>query len=95
MLGVLKLLRRDNDRFRFTLHAYALMPNHGHLILEPASGSTISKIMQSLTIAYTRWFHPGMGPPHALLRFAKQRGWGSTIAIDELDTCSRVVFTAG
>ena len=53
----LGLLRRYKEQFRFTLYAYALMPNHVHLILEPSTGSTISRIMQSLSIAYTRYFN--------------------------------------
>jgi len=53
----LGLLRRYKERFRFTLYAYALMPNHVHLILEPSAGSTISRIMQSVSIAYTRYFN--------------------------------------
>ena len=53
----LLLLRRYKDRFLFRLHAYALMPNHVHLILEPASGSTVSRIMQCLMITYTKAFN--------------------------------------
>jgi REP element-mobilizing transposase RayT len=51
------LLRRYKDRFRFALHAYALMPNHVHLLLAAPAGVTISRLMQSLTIAYTRYFN--------------------------------------
>ena len=53
----LTLLRRYKDRFRFTLYAYALMPNHVHFIIEPAPNTTISRIMQCLTITYTKWFN--------------------------------------
>ena len=53
----LLLLRRNKERFRFKLHAYALMPNHVHLILEPAAETTVSRIMQCVTIAYTRFFN--------------------------------------
>ena len=53
----LRLLGRYKERFRFTLHAYALMPNHIHLIVEPAAGTTVSRIMQCLTITYTKWFN--------------------------------------
>ncbi len=53
----LRLLRQYKDRFQFTLHAYALMPNHVHLILEPAVETTVSRVMQCLTIAYTKWFN--------------------------------------
>lgn len=53
----LLLLQRYKQRFRFTLHAYALMPNHVHLLLEPAAQTTVSRILQCLTIAYTKWFN--------------------------------------
>ena len=53
----LVLLQRYKQRFRFLLHAYTLMPNHVHLILQPAEGTTISRIMQALTIAYTKFFN--------------------------------------
>lgn len=49
------------ERFQFTLHAYVLMPNHVHLLLEPAAGTTISRIMQCLTITYTKWFNHQYG----------------------------------
>src|SRR3989338_3769919 len=53
----LVLLRRYKASLRFTLHAYALMPNHLHLIVEPAPGTTISRIMQCVTISHTRYFN--------------------------------------
>jgi REP element-mobilizing transposase RayT len=53
----LRLLRRSKERFHCFLHAYALMPNHVHLIIEPAPGTTISQIMQSLGIAYTKYIN--------------------------------------
>jgi REP element-mobilizing transposase RayT len=53
----LSLLDRNKARFRFLLHAYALMPNHVHLVLEPSSRGTVSQIMQCQTIAYTKYFN--------------------------------------
>lgn len=53
----LDLVARYKARFHFRLHAYALMPNHVHLLLAPAPGTTISHLMQCLTIAYTKWFN--------------------------------------
>jgi REP element-mobilizing transposase RayT len=47
--------------FQFTLHAYALMPNHVHLILEPAPATTVSRIMQCLGITYARYFNTRHG----------------------------------
>lgn len=53
----LLLLRRYKERFRFKLHAFALMDNHIHLLLEPSGDSTVSHIMQCLTVAYTKYFN--------------------------------------
>ena len=54
-------LRRAKERFMFTLHAYALMPNHVHLIIEPSPKTTISQIMQSLGVTYTKLFNKRYG----------------------------------
>lgn len=53
----LHALRRYKKHFRFTLHAFALMTNHVHLLLEPAADTTVSRIMQCLAISYTRYFN--------------------------------------
>jgi len=53
----LQLLHRYKTRFRCIFHAYALMPNHVHMLLQPGPGATISRVMQSLTISYTRYFN--------------------------------------
>jgi REP element-mobilizing transposase RayT len=53
----LLLLSRYKRRWLFVLHAYALMPNHVHLIIQPGPAATISRIMQGLTISYTKHFN--------------------------------------
>ena len=54
----LSLLHRyKHERFHFKLHAYVLMTNHIHLILEPSPGTIVSRIMQCLAIVYTRYFN--------------------------------------
>lgn len=53
----LLLLCCYKDQFHFILHAYALMPNHIHLVLAPAAGTTISHLMQCLAIRYTKYFN--------------------------------------
>ena len=40
----------------FALFGYCLMSNHFHLLLKPAPGQSISRILQSLTVAHT-WRH--------------------------------------
>lgn len=50
------ILRRYHNRYKFTLYAYTLMPNHIHLLIE--TGVTpLSKIMQGIQQSYTYYFH--------------------------------------
>ena len=44
-----------------TVLAYALMPNHVHLLLEASRTATISKMMQLLNTRYTRYFNDRYG----------------------------------
>jgi len=53
----LQSLTRTQKRFPFQLYGYCLMPDHFHLLLEPGLGVTISRILQSLTVAHTWRFH--------------------------------------
>lgn len=53
----LKLLQSYKRKFAFKLHAYALMPNHVHLLIEPSVKANLSRIMQSFSIAYTKYFN--------------------------------------
>ena len=46
---------RENELV--TIHAYALMPNHFHLLLSPKIEGGISLFMQKLTTAYTMYFN--------------------------------------
>lgn len=50
-------LRQTRARYPFDLYAYCLMPNHFHLVLAPHPGQSISRILQSLTVAHTWHFH--------------------------------------
>src|SRR5262249_3859475 len=44
-------------RYPFRLFGYCLMTNHVHLLLRPEPGQSISRVMQSLTVAHTRRYH--------------------------------------
>jgi putative transposase len=37
-----------DDKKKYLLHAYVIMPDHLHLIIKPLSGNKLAKIMQSL-----------------------------------------------
>ncbi|HEY7424981.1 MAG TPA: transposase [Gemmataceae bacterium] len=53
----LSALVQTQHRYPFRLYGYCLMPNHFHLLLEPKSGQSISRILQSLTVAHTWRYH--------------------------------------
>ena len=44
-------LTKAKERYPFRLFGYCLMSNHFHLLLRPLEGQSISRILQSLTIA--------------------------------------------
>jgi putative transposase len=55
-LAFLDALAKTKERYPFRLYAYCLMTNHVHLAVRPGPGQSISRIMQSITVAHT-WRH--------------------------------------
>ena len=55
--------RPHKARCPFALFGYCLMSNHFHLLLKPAPGQSISRILQSLTVAHTWRHHRRQGGP--------------------------------
>jgi putative transposase len=53
----LRALAQTQLRYPFRLYGYCLMTNHFHLLLEPGPGQSISRILQSLTVAPTWGYH--------------------------------------
>ena len=53
----LEALGQTHARYPFRLFGYCLMPNHFHLLLQPERGQSISRILQSLTVAHTSRYH--------------------------------------
>ena len=53
----LESLRVAKGRYPFALLGYCLMSNHFHLLLKPGSGQSISRILQSLSVAHTWRYH--------------------------------------
>jgi putative transposase len=53
----LQALAQTQLRYPFDLFGYALMSNHFHLLLQPGAGQSISRILQSLTVAHTWHYH--------------------------------------
>jgi REP element-mobilizing transposase RayT len=44
------------ERFGVRLHAYVLMPNHYHLLLEPPEAN-LSRTVRWLNVSYSVWFN--------------------------------------
>ncbi len=56
-LAFLDAIARANERYSFGLLGYCLMPDHFHLLVKPGPGASISRIIQSLTVAHTWHSH--------------------------------------
>lgn len=52
-----RALAQTQQRYPFRLFGYCLMTNHFHLLLQPQDGQSISRILQSLTVAHTWRYH--------------------------------------
>lgn len=50
------LLQDGVTRFSYRIHAFCLMDNHVHLVIQ-VGNTSLSTIMQNLTSRYTRWFN--------------------------------------
>jgi len=53
----LRCLYNYKKKYQFQLYAFCLMTNHVHLLLRVGVKGNLSKIMQSLAVAYCRWYH--------------------------------------
>jgi REP-associated tyrosine transposase len=53
---ILALLHRTNTRYHWICHAYCLMDNHYHLVIETPEGN-LSLGMRQLNGVYTQWFN--------------------------------------
>jgi REP-associated tyrosine transposase len=78
----LALLEQWADRFEIRIHAYVLMDNHYHLLLE-THAANLTQAMQWLQVSYTVWFnrrhrragHLFQGRYHAILVEGEALGW--------------------
>ncbi|MFH0907222.1 MAG: transposase [bacterium] len=84
-LRLLELLSKLPERLAVRVHAYALMPNHVHLVLETPEGN-LSQAMQWLKTSYAMWFNRRrrrvgplfQGRYHAVLFEGPGEAWGIT-----------------
>jgi len=51
-----KLLQEGSVRFRYRIHAFCLMTNHVHLLLQ-VTDIPLSRLMQNLMLRYSTWFN--------------------------------------
>jgi putative transposase len=58
-LAFFQALGQTQCRYPFKLFGYCLMTNHFHLLLQPGPGQSISRILQSVTVAHTWRYHKG------------------------------------
>lgn len=56
-LAFIEAIARTKERYPFQLLGYCLMTNHFHLLLRPGNEQSISRILQSLTVAHTSRHH--------------------------------------
>jgi REP element-mobilizing transposase RayT len=52
----LEIVSATTERFQVLCRAYCLMPNHFHLLLQPAE-LPLSRMMQQLNSTYSQWFN--------------------------------------
>ena len=57
----LNCLQRYKKKYSFNLFAFCLMTNHVHLLIKVSDEASISKIMQSMTVAHIRYYNFGTG----------------------------------
>ena len=53
----LRCLQEAADTHALTVHAYVLMTNHVHLLVTPATESSLSKTLQSIGRRYVQYFN--------------------------------------
>jgi putative transposase len=56
-VAFLEAIAKTKERYPFSLLGYCLMTNHFHLLIRPLAGQSISRILQSLTVAHTWRYH--------------------------------------
>jgi len=53
----LNTIQRYKKKYNFQLFAYCIMMNHVHMLIKVSEEGSISRIMQSITIAHIRWYN--------------------------------------
>jgi len=70
-----ELLAEMSNQFRLRVHAYALLDNHYHLILETTE-TNLSRAMQWLQVSYSMWHKPFVEAANFAVRYSPElRAW--------------------
>ena len=54
-------LSKYSEEKETTVLAYCLMPNHIHLLVKPSDEETLAKMMQGITLCYSKYFNGANG----------------------------------
>ncbi len=57
----LSFLMKYSEEKQAAILAYCLMPNHVHLLVRPSGGETLAKMMQGVTLSYSKYFNKEQG----------------------------------
>ena len=68
----LNTIQRYKKKYHFKLYAYCLMTNHVHLLIQVSKEGSISKIMQSVTVAQEKGKEKGTVPKRDRLELFTQ-----------------------
>lgn len=58
---LLDALHENAQKYKVAIHAYALMPNHFHLLTTPETADGLPQMMQAIGRRYVRWFNTAQG----------------------------------
>jgi REP element-mobilizing transposase RayT len=53
-ISFLQSIDKFRDRLSFKVYAYVLMDNHAHMVIETVRRHTISRVIQSIALSYSR-----------------------------------------
>src|SRR5262245_58064077 len=53
----IELLKKATDRYRVSVYAFCVMPNHFHAVMRPESASELSALMQWWLTSHVRRHH--------------------------------------
>jgi REP element-mobilizing transposase RayT len=74
------LMQEGVERYGHRIHAFCLMSNHVHLVVQVGDVS-LSRIMQNISFRYTHWFNGRQSEQAIFFRGGSRRYWSMKIII--------------